>query len=134
MAEPIAAVPTLFIDYRIELSGSVLNAKPRGIFFGAGMFFDTAFVLPGSDTRLELYVKTWRSPTRNVMRLKNRTAGDVYEDLARRSFNLFLRRYLDRIFQAPPAAVLPPLALPDQDADDKDKEADEPDDKDDQAG
>ena len=134
---PTATVPTLFIDYRIELSGSVLNAKPRGIFFGAGMFFDTAFVLPGSDARLELYVKTWRSPTRNVMRLKNRTTGDVYEDLARRSFNLFLRRFLERIFQTPPAAVLPALALPDEDDKDKahdDKDADEPDEKDDRQG
>jgi hypothetical protein len=135
---PAASVPTLFIDYRIELSGSVLNAKPRGIFFGAGMFFDTAFVLPGSDARLELYLKTWRSPTRNVMRLKNRTTADVYEDLTRRSFNLFLRRFLERIFQAPPAAVLPALALP-EDPDDKDKshddkEADDGDDKDDRQG
>ena len=98
---PAATVPTLFIDYRVELSGAVLNAKPRGMFFGAGMFFDTLFVLPESDARLELYVKTWRSPTLKVMRLKTRTTADVYEDLARRSFNMFLRRYLDRVFQEP---------------------------------
>jgi len=129
---PAVTVPTLFIDYRIELSGAILNAKPRGMFFGAGMFFDTVFVLPESDARLELYVKTWRSPTVKVMRLKTRSTADVYEDLARRSFNMFLRRYLDRVFQEPPAAVVPPLALPEEDTDEKN--ADEPEEKDDRQG
>jgi hypothetical protein len=109
---PEPKVPTLYIDHRTELSGALVNAKPRGIFLGAGIFFDTVFVIPGDDHRLQMTVPTWRTPTRNVMQTKQRTTGDVYEDLARRSFNLFLRRYLDRVFVHPPDVSLPDLELP----------------------
>jgi hypothetical protein len=120
----------LYIDYRIELSGAVLNAKPRGIFFGAGMFFDTDFRLPDSDERLGINVRTWRSPSRSVMRSKGRSTGDVYEDLGRRSLNMFLRRYLKRVLRDPPELSVPAAVLPDADQDDKDKDDKDKDDKD----
>jgi hypothetical protein len=127
---PDPTVPSLYIDYRIELSGAVLNAKPRGIFFGAGMFFDTDFRLPDSDERLGINVRTWRSPSRSVMRSHDRSTGDVYEDLARRSLNMFLRRYLKRVLRDPPDLIVPAVVLPDATQDDKDK--DDKDDKDDE--
>lgn len=127
---PDATVPSLYIDYRIELSGAVVNAKPRGIFFGAGMFFDTDFRLPGSDERLEINVRTWRSPSRSVMRSKGRSTGDVYEDLGRRSLNMFLRRYLARLLRDPPELIVPAVVLPDADPEDKDGDKGDGDDKD----
>jgi len=109
---PEPTVPTLYIDHRTELSGVHVNPKPRGLFLGAGIFFDTEFVIPGDDHRLLMSVPTWRTPARNVMRHKKRTTGDVYEDLARRSFTLFLRRYLERVLREPPDISLPDIDLP----------------------
>ncbi len=113
-AWPEATVPTLFIHHRTELSGGIVNPKPRGIFMGAGIFFDTVFVIPGDAQELELNVPTWRTPSRPLMQHKARTTADVYEDLARRSFNLFLRRYLERMLDEPPDLALPDIALPDE--------------------
>jgi hypothetical protein len=113
--------PTLFISHRTELSGSVTNAKPRGIFFGTGMFFDTSFQIPGQAATLEITLKTWRSPSHRLMKAKQRTIGDVYEDLARRSFSMFLRRYLNQVLRDPPQPALPHVEL-----EDKDKDNEEP--------
>jgi hypothetical protein len=129
LALPEPTVPSLYVDYRIELSGAVINPKPRGMFFGAGMFFDTDFRLPDSDARMEINVRTWRAPTRAVMRSRARSTGDVYEDLARRSFNMFLRRYLRRVLRDPPELSLPPLVLPDAQDEKDDRDKDEKDDK-----
>ncbi len=112
VALPEPTLPTLFIDHRTELSGVSVNPKPRGIFLGAGIFFDTTFVIPGEDARLEMTVPTWRTPARNVMQLEQRTIGDVYEDLVRRSFTMFLRRYLERVLTDPPEVAMPGLDLP----------------------
>lgn len=112
---PDASVPTLYIDHRTELSGGYVNRKPRGIFMGAGIFFDTTFVIPGEKTELEINVPTWRTPSRSVMRREHRSTGDVYEDLARRSFSLFLRRYLERVLREPPKVSMPDID-PDDDA------------------
>jgi hypothetical protein len=112
--EPLPApeTPTLYIDYRTELSGAQLNLRPRGIFFGAGMFFETSFVLPAQKQPLQIVVPTWRSPSRNVMQHKTRTMGDVYEDLVRRSFGMFLRRYFERLMRNPPEVSVPDVELP----------------------
>lgn len=109
---PEPSVPTLYIDHLTELSGAQTIAKPRGIFMGASMFFYTDFVIPGDSDRLSFKVSTWRSPDRRVMTAKTRTVADVYEDLARRSFSLFLKRYLALVLDDPPAAALPRLVLP----------------------
>ncbi len=108
---PEPGVPTLFIDHRTELSGGTVHTKPRGIFMGAGIFFDTMFVIPGDETVLEINVPTWRTPSRQVMGHESRTIADVYEDLARRSFALFLRRYLERVLKEPPELSMPEVAL-----------------------
>lgn len=111
---PDPSVPTLFVDHRTELSGTFVNAKPRGIFLGAGVFFETSFVIPGDDTQLDIAVPTWRTPARDVMRHDKRTTADVYEDLARRSFSMFLRRYLDRLLRDPPEVSMPDIELPEE--------------------
>lgn len=125
---PQPTVASLYIDSRIELSGAVFNAKPRGVFFGAGTFYYTKFLLPDSDERLDIEVRAWRSPTRSLMRSTQRTTADVYEDLARRSLNMFLRRYLKRVLRDPPEVSLPAVVLPDAQ-----EEKDEKDDKEDSA-
>jgi hypothetical protein len=112
---PEPTVPTLYIDHRTELSGGYVNPKPRGIFLGAGIFFDTVFIIPGDRSHLKMTVPTWRTPSRPVMQHEKRSTGDVYEDLARRSFTLFLRRYLDRILKNPPDISMPDLVLPPED-------------------
>lgn len=117
---PSPSVPTLYIDHRTELSGGYTHAKPRGIFMGAGIFFDTRFVIPGERQELEINIPTWRTPSRKVMDLETRTIADVYEDLARRSFTLFLRRYLERVLKDPPSASMPSISLT---ADTADEEA-----------
>jgi hypothetical protein len=109
---PEPSVPTLYVDHRTELSGSTTVAKPRGMFFGAGIFFDTSFVIPGERAQLAVSVPTWRSPARDVMQHKKRTVADVYEDLARRSFGMFVRRYLDRLLRTPPDVSIPDVELP----------------------
>lgn len=108
---PTPSVPTLFIDHRTELSGGTTHAKPRGIFMGAGIFYDTLFVIPGEEAVLEINVPTWRTPSRQIMDRDSRTIADVYEDLARRSFALFLRRYLERVLKEPPELSMPEIAL-----------------------
>jgi hypothetical protein len=114
---PKPDVPTLFVDHRTELSGATMVAKPRGMFFGCGVFFETSFVIPGETAELELTVPTWRAPSRHVMTHKKRTTGDVYEDLVRRSFSMFLRRYFERLLRDPPDISLPELELGPDDAD-----------------
>jgi hypothetical protein len=109
---PEPSVPTLYVDHRTELSGSTTVAKPRGMFFGAGIFFETSFVIPGERAQLAVSVPTWRSPARDVMQHKKRTVADVYEDLARRSFGMFVRRYLDRLLRTPPDVSIPDVELP----------------------
>jgi hypothetical protein len=129
-ALPPIEAPTLFIRYRTELQGSVTNTKPRGIFFGAGVFYETSFRIPGEDARLDLEVKTWRSPSRHLMRLENRSIADVYEDVARRSLTLFLRRYLGRLEGQPSEVKLPHVQVPENDGDAEQSK----DDRDDQDG
>jgi hypothetical protein len=109
---PAAEVPTLYIDHRTELSGAHLNLKPRGIFFGAGIFFETSFVIPGQKAPLQVVVPTWRAPSRTVMQHMTRTMADVYEDLVRRSFGMFLRRYFERLMRNPPEISVPDIELP----------------------
>jgi hypothetical protein len=114
---PEPSVPTLYIDHRTELSGSTTVAKPRGMFFGAGIFFETSFAIPGDRTELAVSVPTWRAPARDVMQHKKRTVADVYEDLARRSFGMFVRRYLDRLLRTPPDISIPDIELPPEEPD-----------------
>lgn len=114
---PTPSVPTLFIDHRTELSGVVTIARPRGIFFGAGILFETSFVIPGDETVLAITVPTWRTPARAVMQHEKRSTGDVYEDLARRAFGMFLRRYFERLLRQPPELSMPDLELPPEDSD-----------------
>jgi len=109
---PTPEVPTLYVDHRTELSGAQLNQKPRGVFFGAGMFFETSFVLPGQKAPLQIVVPTWRGPSRSVMQHPSRTIADVYEDLTRRSFGMFLRRYFERLLREPPELFVPDIELP----------------------
>lgn len=109
---PEPSVPTLYVDYRTELSGAVTVSKPRGMFFGAGLFFETSFVIPGERAELSITVPTWRGPARHVMQHEKRTFADVYEDLARRSFGMFVRRYLDRLLREPPETSIPDIELP----------------------
>lgn len=109
---PTPGVPTLFIDHRTELSGTFTTQKPRGLFLGAGIFYETSFVIPGEKTELSITVPTWRTPSRNVMQHDKRTTADVYEDLARRSFSMFLRRYFERLLRDPPDISMPDIDLP----------------------
>jgi hypothetical protein len=116
---PEPSVPTLYIHQLTELSGNVTVAKPRGIFMNAAMFFYTDFMIPGDTNKLSFKVSTWRAPDRRVMTNKARSIDDVYEDLARRSLNLFLDRYLSLMLKAPPEPTLPRVELPE--SDDKDE-------------
>ena len=114
---PEPSVPTLYIDHRTELSGGVTVAKPRGMFFGAGIAFETSFSIPGDRSKLAISVPTWRSPARDVMQHKKRTVADVYEDLVRRSLGMFVRRYLDRVLRVPPEISIPDIDLPPEEPD-----------------
>ncbi|HTV20279.1 MAG TPA: hypothetical protein VMG12_16455 [Polyangiaceae bacterium] len=124
---PEPGVPTLFIDHRAELSGGQTIAKPRGMFFGAGITFETSFVIPGDKRELGISVPTWRSPARDVMQHKKRTVADVYEDLVRRSFAMFARRYLDRMLRTPPEKIsIPDIELPPEEPDASGRAAEQP--------
>jgi hypothetical protein len=114
---PEPTEPTLYIDHRTELSGSHTVAKPRGMFFGAGIFFETHFVIPNEKVSLDIIVPTWRAPSRAVMQHKKRTNADVYEDLTRRSFSMFLRRYCERLLRQPPELSMPEIDLPPEEPD-----------------
>jgi hypothetical protein len=114
---PEAGEPTLYIDHRTELSGAHTIAKPRGIFFGAGIFFETSFVIPGEKVSLDITVPTWRAPSRAVMQHAKRTTADVYEDLVRRSFGMFMRRYFERLLRSPPELSMPDIDLPPEEPD-----------------
>ena len=46
------------------------------------------------------------------MQHKTRTMADVYEDLVRRSFGMFLRRYFERLMRNPPEVSVPDVELP----------------------
>lgn len=109
---PEVTVPTLFVGHRTELSGGTVNLQPRGIFMGAGIFFEAIFVIPGQKAKLTHRITTWQSPSRQVLKLKKRSTGDVYEHLARRSFSQFLRKYLPKLLAQSPDVTLPELALP----------------------
>jgi hypothetical protein len=109
---PKPEVPTLFIDHRTELSGTTTIARPRGMFFGCGIFFETSFVIPADPVELDILVPTWRAPSRSVMQNKHRSVADVYEDLVRRSFSMFLRRYLERLVRDPADISMPEIDLP----------------------
>ncbi len=52
------------------------------------------------------------------MQNKKRTTADVYEDLARRSFGMFLRRYTERLLRQAPELSMPEIDLPPDDDDD----------------
>jgi hypothetical protein len=119
---PEPTVPTLYVHQLTELSGDVTVARPRGIFMSAAMFFYTDFVIPGDANKLSIKVSTWRAPDRRVMTNKAREIADVYEDLARRSLNLFLSRYLSSLIKDAPDLALPRIELPESDdKDGKDK-------------
>ncbi len=109
---PKPSLPTLFVDHRTELSGTFTTQRPRGLFLGAGIFYETSFVIPGEEAELSITVPTWRTPSRNVMQHKKRTTADVYEDLARRSFSMFLRRYFERLLRDAPDVSMPDIDLP----------------------
>ena len=73
--------------------------------------------LTGIAHTLAISVPTWRSPARDVMQHEKRTVADVYEDLVRRSFGMFVRRYLDRVLRAPPEVSIPDIDLPPEEPD-----------------
>lgn len=106
---PAVTVPTLFVEHRAKLSGRYVNRNPRRIVAGASIFFRTAFVIPGNDYVLKATVSTWRTPTRSLMRSKERSTQEVYEDLVRRAFTRFLTRYVARVLEDPPDVAMPPL-------------------------
>jgi hypothetical protein len=87
------------------------------LFLGAGIFYETSFVIPDDPKELSITVPTWRTPSRNVMQHKKRTTADVYEDLARRSFSMFLRRYFERLLREPPELSMPDIDLPPEEPD-----------------
>jgi hypothetical protein len=112
---PEPAVPTLYIHHLTELSGGQTHNKPRGFFVSSAITFYTDFVIPGDDYRLSFKISTWRAPDRKVMDNDQRTFADVYEDMARRSFSIFLSRYLALVLRDPPDATLPRIELPEDD-------------------
>jgi len=103
-------VPTLFIEYKTELSGGFLSNLPRAIFVGAGAVLRANFTIPGDKQAWSVKYSSWKPPDVAIMREEGKGTPDVYEDMARTGYDGFLEKLLARFEVKKPAP--PPQAPP----------------------
>ena len=107
---PETKVPTLFIEYKTELSGGFLSNLPRAIFVGAGAVLRANFTIPGDKQAWSVKYSSWKPPDVAIMREEGKGTPDVYEDMARTGYDGFLEKLLARFEVKKPAP--PPQAPP----------------------
>lgn len=95
-------LPTLVVDYRVELSGRLFPTDQQRLFVGAGYFFDARCVLPGSTMQLRVRRSNWRKPAPQAMHATQLPPAQVYGDMTRAAFGHFIRRYLNTLVASPP--------------------------------
>jgi hypothetical protein len=103
---PAVKVPTLFVAYRFEPSGSAYaSKKPRGIFIGLVFFFEMEFVLPSDGDALRAkHTFAVKIPVRLLKDLDDGApSGSIekamYDAILREAFEEAHKRYFAPLFE-----------------------------------
>jgi hypothetical protein len=100
---PATTVPTVFIDHISQVSGpSYVSARPRGVFVGLALIFETTFRLPDDPSKaLHFKLPTWRNPDAKIERGDTPLEAAVYESMVATAFGQFTSKYLATFFAKP---------------------------------
>jgi hypothetical protein len=103
---PAVKVPTLFVAYRFEPSGSAYaSKKPRGIFIGLVFFFEMEFVLPsGGDALGAKHTFAVKIPVRLLKDLDDGAPSGtiekaMYDAILKEAFDSAHKRYFAPLFE-----------------------------------
>jgi hypothetical protein len=104
---PAATVPTMFIQHRIEWTGTAYpSQRPRGIYVGLNYHFDEQFVIPGDQKPLKQHAVIIKNVPTNVLKDFKENPGKpgdpeaaVYEAMNREGFDAFAQRLIGAIYK-----------------------------------
>ena len=96
-AEPKASVPTVFVTYHTELSGSFPSRKPRLALSGIGVLARISFDIPGDPEPLVFKLTVWRAPDLRTITDAS-TPAELYEAMASEAFKRLTKKYLATLF------------------------------------
>jgi len=96
-AEPKATVPTIFIAYHTELSGSFPSRKPRLALSGIGVLARISFEIPADPEPQVFKLTVWRAPDLRTIS-ETSTAAELYEVMAGEAFKRLTKKYLATLF------------------------------------
>lgn len=96
-AEPKATVPTIWITYHVELSGSFPSRKPRFALSGIGLITRISFDIPGDSDSQVFKLTVWRAPDLRSI-TDTSTAPELYEAMAGEAFKRLTKKYLATLF------------------------------------
>lgn len=95
---PRVEVPTLLISYTVTMSGGYTTNRPRGVYVGLGMTFQSDVLLPDSGGSVfEFKDSSWLPPDINEISRETLMPEDVYDRNAREGLRRFRERLLKRL-------------------------------------
>jgi hypothetical protein len=105
---PPITVPTLFVEYALEMSGaSYICTKPRGVYVGLGLTAEPTFRIPDDSKPLRYKFSAWRPPDLNPMKLEPPFEQNVYEAMGLAAYSQFAKGYLGFFFKSPETKAAP---------------------------
>lgn len=96
--DPSPTLPTLLIEHSAGAAGVYLSKKPRGVFVGLGLVFNSSFVIPDAGKPLEFRSSWWRVPDLKLMQGDGASVQDLYTHMAEEGFQRFTSAYLAHYF------------------------------------
>ncbi|HTM43821.1 MAG TPA: hypothetical protein VL137_02640 [Polyangiaceae bacterium] len=96
---PNPTIPTLFITHAVDMTGGYMNANPRGIFVGAGLFFNAVFVIPNDQEPWTVHFSVWRPPDLTLLKQDGMTTEGMYDAMVTPAFDSFEQRYINAVFR-----------------------------------
>ncbi len=91
---PSFEVPTLFVSYRLEISGAFVTKKPRAIFAGVGLVAEATLSVPDKEPPDTFKHTAWLAPERRRIEAGEVPPEEVYQEVMARAFARFTSKYL----------------------------------------
>jgi hypothetical protein len=91
------AVPTLVVDWRVEVGGGRVDTERRQLWLATGSFFDAHFLFPEQAPTLPISISTWKTASEELTLEPRPNQRAVYEDAARQTTEIFIQRFLEAL-------------------------------------
>ncbi len=95
---PTVKKPTLFIDCKTRLAGGFISVRPRGVYVGTGVSFQTRFVIPGKKIENSNRYSFWEPPDINLLKEQKLSPAEVYQTMAQNVEDEFKERFFKAWF------------------------------------